>query len=127
VNIIIVIIKLNCKWIFFLWQWYYSKTQHTKIHISHKITHRAETKHSTQTIKDTLHTMNKTKLNSVALVRERTMPTHKNVKPTLLQAVEAYRGCMILRIPYCLDTRFRLTLRPRFSPRKLPVLISATV
>jgi hypothetical protein len=30
------------------WQWYYNKTQHTKIHISHKITHSAQTKHSTQ-------------------------------------------------------------------------------
>jgi hypothetical protein len=27
---------------------YYNKTQHTKIHISHKITYHAETKHSTQ-------------------------------------------------------------------------------
>jgi hypothetical protein len=42
------------------WQWYYRKTQHTKIHISAKITHHTQTKHSTQsytTIKDTLHTM----------------------------------------------------------------------
>jgi hypothetical protein len=30
---------LNCKWVFMQWQSYYSKTQHTKIHISHKITH----------------------------------------------------------------------------------------
>jgi hypothetical protein len=29
-------------------QWYYNKTQHTKIHISHKITHHAQTKHITQ-------------------------------------------------------------------------------
>jgi hypothetical protein len=30
------------------WQWYYIKTQHTKIHISHKITHHAKKKHNTQ-------------------------------------------------------------------------------
>jgi hypothetical protein len=30
------------------WQWYYNKIQHTKIHISHKITHHAQTRHSTQ-------------------------------------------------------------------------------
>jgi hypothetical protein len=35
-------------WAFFRWQWYYNKTQHTKIHTSHKITHHAKTKHSTQ-------------------------------------------------------------------------------
>jgi hypothetical protein len=29
-------------------QWYYTKTQHTKIYISHKITHQAQTEHSTQ-------------------------------------------------------------------------------
>jgi hypothetical protein len=46
--IIIIIIYLNCKWDFTPWQWYYNKTQHTKIHISHKITHHAQTKHSTQ-------------------------------------------------------------------------------
>jgi hypothetical protein len=31
------------------WQWYYNKTQHnTQIHIPHKITHHAQTQHSTQ-------------------------------------------------------------------------------
>jgi hypothetical protein len=30
------------------WQWYYNKTQHTQIHISRKITHHVQTKHSTQ-------------------------------------------------------------------------------
>jgi hypothetical protein len=29
---------LNCKGVFTWWQWYYSKTQHTKIHTSCKIT-----------------------------------------------------------------------------------------
>jgi hypothetical protein len=28
--IIIIIIYLNCKWVFTRWQWYYNKTQHTK-------------------------------------------------------------------------------------------------
>jgi hypothetical protein len=46
------------------WQLYYSKTQHTKIHISHKISHHTQTKHSThkatQTIKDAFNTTNTT-------------------------------------------------------------------
>jgi ABC-type nickel/cobalt efflux system permease component RcnA len=42
--VLIFIIILNCKWVFTRWQWYYNKTQHT----SHKITHQAQTKHSTQ-------------------------------------------------------------------------------
>jgi hypothetical protein len=29
-NIIIIIIYLNCKWVFTRWQWYYNKTHHTK-------------------------------------------------------------------------------------------------
>jgi hypothetical protein len=33
---------------FYPWKWYYNKTQHTKRHISHKILHHAQTKHSTQ-------------------------------------------------------------------------------
>jgi hypothetical protein len=45
--IIIIIISLNCKLVFIRWQWYYNKTQHTKIHISHNITHHVQTKHST--------------------------------------------------------------------------------
>jgi hypothetical protein len=36
--------QLNCKWIFTQWQWYYNKTEHKNTHI-------------TQTIKDTLQTM----------------------------------------------------------------------
>jgi hypothetical protein len=48
VIIIIIIINLNCKWGFSWWQWYYNMTQHTQIHISHKITQHAETRHSTQ-------------------------------------------------------------------------------
>jgi uncharacterized protein YajQ (UPF0234 family) len=52
---------------FYRWQWYYSKTQHTKIHISHTITH--QTAHKvTQTIKDTLHTMNTAQKNKTILV-----------------------------------------------------------
>jgi hypothetical protein len=35
------------------WQWYYNKTQHTRMHISHKIPHQSQTKHSTQTVKST--------------------------------------------------------------------------
>jgi hypothetical protein len=30
------------------WQWHYKKTQHAKIHISHKITQHAQTKHNIQ-------------------------------------------------------------------------------
>jgi hypothetical protein len=39
---------------------YYNNTQHTKIHISHKITHHPQTKHRTQsyTNKGHKHTMN---------------------------------------------------------------------
>jgi hypothetical protein len=32
----------------FVLQWNYNKTQHTKIHISHKITHHSQIKHGTQ-------------------------------------------------------------------------------
>jgi hypothetical protein len=57
----------------------------TQIHVSHQITHHAETKHGTQkyTIKDTLHTMNTIQVltylltYSVALVRMRTIPTER--------------------------------------------------
>jgi hypothetical protein len=34
------------------WQWYYNKIQDTKIHISHKITHHVQIKHSTQSSED---------------------------------------------------------------------------
>jgi uncharacterized Fe-S center protein len=47
---------------FYPWQWYYNKTQHKNAHIT-KITHHAQTKHSTQapqTLNDTLHAMNTT-------------------------------------------------------------------
>jgi hypothetical protein len=37
-----IIIIINSKWVFTWWQWYYSKDT------SHKITHRGQTKHSTQ-------------------------------------------------------------------------------
>jgi hypothetical protein len=33
---------------FYPWQWYCNKIQHTKMHISHKIAHHAQTKHTTQ-------------------------------------------------------------------------------
>jgi hypothetical protein len=61
IGIIIIIIYLNCKWGFTWWQWYYNKTQHTnnthhtKLHTVMKQNTAHET---TQTIKDTLHTMN---------------------------------------------------------------------
>jgi hypothetical protein len=48
------------------WQWYYKKTEHTKIHISYKITHHAKKNaadKAAQRIKDTLHTMNITQQN----------------------------------------------------------------
>jgi hypothetical protein len=43
------------------WQWYYNKTQHVKIHITQNITPRSnKTAHkATQTVKDTLHNMNR--------------------------------------------------------------------
>jgi hypothetical protein len=44
---LIIIIYFKCKWVSTRWQWYYSKTQHTNYTL-HKITHHAETKHSTQ-------------------------------------------------------------------------------
>jgi hypothetical protein len=44
---VIIIIKLNCKWVFTRWQWYYNKIQYAKIYISHKIAHHAHTNHST--------------------------------------------------------------------------------
>jgi hypothetical protein len=59
---------------FMRWQWYYNKKQHTKIHISHKITHRTQTKHSTQS-----YTNN-----------ERHLNTTQKKKLSLYQAVEAY-------------------------------------
>jgi hypothetical protein len=40
--------SLNFKWLFTLWKLYYNKTQHIKIHISHKITHLSQTKDSTR-------------------------------------------------------------------------------
>jgi hypothetical protein len=40
----------NCTWVFTRWQWYYNKTQHNTHHIN-------TAQKTTQTIKDTLHTM----------------------------------------------------------------------
>jgi hypothetical protein len=50
------------------WQWYYNKTQHTKIHITLK----QNTAHkATQTIKGTIHTMNTTLKSKALLVTGR--------------------------------------------------------
>jgi hypothetical protein len=60
-----IVIYFSCKWIFARWQWYYNKTQHTKMHVSHKITHHAQIKYSTQTcktIKETLHSVDTIKI-----------------------------------------------------------------
>jgi hypothetical protein len=52
---------LKCKWVFNRWQWYYNKTQHTNN--THQTKQHTTLKQNTsykttQTIKDTLHTMN---------------------------------------------------------------------
>jgi hypothetical protein len=75
--IIIIIIELNCKWIFTRWQWYYNKTQNT----AHK---------DTQTIKDTLHTMNTTQKSKVIPATGR----------------GGLQSCGMLRIPHCIGNRF---------------------
>jgi hypothetical protein len=61
-NTFLIIVYFNCKWIFTWWQWYYNKTLHTnnthrtKQHTTLKQNRAHKT---TQTIRDTLHTMNK--------------------------------------------------------------------
>jgi amino acid permease len=56
-----IIIYFKCKWVFTLWRWYYNKTQHTNNthHTKQHTTLKQSRAHkTTQTIKDTLHTMN---------------------------------------------------------------------
>jgi hypothetical protein len=85
----------------------------TKIHISHKITllSNKTARKITQTIKDTLHTIN---------------TTQKKVKLSLQQAVEAY-GVVRCRGSHIVQTVgsqvVSLTRRPCFTPRKRPVII----
>jgi hypothetical protein len=72
------------------WQWYYNKTQHTKIQISHKITHQGQIKHSTRS-----NTNNKVNI------------THNeyNTNSTAFHVTGrgGLRGCEISRIANCLD------------------------
>jgi flagellar basal body-associated protein FliL len=63
--IIIIIIYLNCKWVFTM-AVYYNKTQHTNNkHHSNNTPH--SNNHSTQTIKETLYTMNTITMQQIQL------------------------------------------------------------
>jgi hypothetical protein len=94
-----ILLSLFNRWVFILWRWYYNKTQHTRIRISQKITHHAQTEHSTQS-----YTYNK----------EHITHDHYNTQKSKAIPVTGRGGLwgyQVLKISHCQDTRLKMAAR----------------
>jgi hypothetical protein len=110
VVIIIIITYLNCKWVYPV---AVVLQEDTKLHISHKITHHAQTKHSTQSYTNNKGHITHDEYNAI------------ESKTILVTGRGGLQGCVMLRIAHCLDSRLTdggkvvsLMHRPRFTPER---------